>query len=948
MTCPRCGTQNPESATKCTRCGLSLALGGDSETFAGIVPAPLSSGAAAAAAAAAAAPTLAPKAAPSPSIADMVTAGPWATAATPGQAGDEVNFGPRYKIQKLLGEGGMGAVYKAYDVELDRTVALKLIRPGLAMDANIAQRFKQELLLASKVSHKNILRIHDLGDAGGVKFISMAYVEGHDLHQELVDHGKLPLEKAIRYAKQLCAALDAAHAEGVVHRDFKPQNILIDKNEQLYVTDFGLAKSLEADAGLSRSGEFLGTPRYMAPEQVEGRGIDHRVDLYALGLILYEMVTGDVPFHADTTIQLMYKRVHEKPRSPKELNADLPEWIVRVIMKCLERYPDDRYQTAAEILRDLENAISPAKSGSRSMQITLPQEVSIPGGKITLGAIALLLIAAIGLAIPGVRHRVFGKPTQGTAAEAISKHVAVLPIKVLGDENTIGYIAQGVTDDLTARLFQLNTVQVASPTAVAKLKPGQAVEQMAKALGANVVLQGTLQAEDERVALVFTLSDASGKQLWTDRFSGVRQDLLTLEDDIYRKVVAALALKTTSEEMARSSTHATENYDAYDVYLKGKNAFTRGELDPANNEKAIAFYEAALKKDPHFALAWAGIADASLRLYKDKKDEKWSQKALNAAEQASTWGGDQPEVHFSVGGVYSATGKTAEAIAELQNALKGAPNSDEGYRRLGDAYRAAGRKDEAVEAYEKAIRLNPYYWINYNALGGATFRFGMYDGAMTAYQKVTELAPNELAGWLGIANTLYSQNKWDDAVAAYKKAIQVQPHYLAYSNLGAVYFYKKQYVDAAQAFEKAVELNPKQELAVGNLADSYRWSGDRAKANATYDRAIALAQAALQVNPRDAAEMGSLALYYANKGDIASAKRYIQRARSIAPNLVNLAYIEAVVHTAAGEIQPAYGSLREAFDKGYSVEEAKNDPELNVLAGQPQFQQLVAQYSKKK
>jgi tetratricopeptide (TPR) repeat protein/predicted Ser/Thr protein kinase len=896
--------------------------------------------------AAAPAPAPAPQSA---SLADMATAGPWAVGMGGTSAGDEVNFGPRYKIQRMLGEGGMGAVYKAYDVDLDRTVALKLIRPGLAMDANVSARFKQELLLASKISHKNILRIHDLGDAAGVKFISMAYVEGQDLHQLLIDNGKLPVERAMKIARQLCAALDAAHAEGVVHRDFKPQNILLDKNEQVYVTDFGLAKSLESDAGLSRSGEFLGTPRYMAPEQVEGRGIDHRVDLYALGLILYEMLTGDVPFHADSTIQLMYKRVNETPKSPKDLNPDLPDWLVRVVMKCLERYPDNRYQSASEILSDLDSATAPAKSGARTMQITLPQQLSIPGGRITLAAVAVVILAAITLAIPGVRHRIFGGAAQTAGEAAPSKHVAVLPVKVLGDEAAFGYIGQGITDDLTARLFQLKNVQIASPTAVAKLKAGQTPEQIGKALGSNLVLQGNLQAEGDRIRIVFTLDDtAAGKRLWTGQFSGVRQDLLTVEDQIYSKVVAALALKTTTEEMARSSTHSTENYDAYDLYLKGKNAFKRGELDPTNVEKAIGFYEDALKKDPHFALAWAGIADASLRMYRDKKDDKWSQKALNAAEQAATWGGEIPEVHLSVGGVYSATGKTAEAIAELQSALKLAPNSDEGYRRLGDALRAAGRKDEAVKAYEDAVRVNPYYWINYNALAGARFRFGQNDKAFTAYQKVTELAPNELAGWLGIANTLYQQSKWDEAIAAYKKAIQVQPHVLAYSNLGAVYFYRKRYTDAAQAFERAVELNPKQELAVGNLADSYRWSGDKDKANATYDRAIGLALDALQVNPRDAGEMGSLALYYANKGDIASAKRYIQRARAIAPNLVNLAYIEAVVHTAAGEIQPAYASLREAFDKGYSVEEAKNDPELNVLAGQPQFQQLVQQYSKKK
>ncbi|MGH9523360.1 MAG: protein kinase domain-containing protein [Terriglobales bacterium] len=914
-----------------------MAVGTDAETFAGIVAAPI--GAAGAAPARAREPQTA-------SLADAQTAGGWDEVVVP-TLGAQADLGPRYRVEKLLGEGGMGAVYKAYDNELGRTVALKLIRPALALDPNITQRFKQELLLASKISHKNILRIHDLGEAAGTKFISMAFVEGCDLHQLLCENGKLPVERAVNIGKQLCAALDAAHAEGVVHRDFKPQNILLATNDQVYVSDFGLAKSLEADIGLSRTGEFLGTPRYMAPEQVAGGVIDHRVDLYALGLILYEMLTGDVPFHADTTMQLMYKRVNEAPKSPKELNPGLPEWLVKVVMRCLERDPERRYQNARDILTDLQNELAPVGSKSGSVAFTIRRvELDMPAAKMgLLIAIALVVIAAGLLAVPSVRHRLFGDET--TAQGAPMKHVAVLPIKVLGDESAVGYIGQGVTDDLTARLYQLKNLQIASPTAIAKLKSGLSPDQAAKTLGANVVIQGTLQSQQDRISLLLTLNDSTGKQLWTGRFAGVRQDILTLEDDVYNKVVAALAVKTSAEEMARSSVHATENYAAYDLYLKGKNAFQRGELDPKNVAQAIGFYEDALKQDPHFALAWAGIADASLRMYRDNKDEKWSQKALNAAEQAATWGGDIPDVHFSVGGVYSATGKTAEAIAELQSALKLAPNSDDGYRRLGDAYRAAGQKQEAIAAYQQATKINPYYWINFNALAGAEFRYGDNDAAMTAYKKVTELAPGELAGWLGIANTLYQENKWDEAIAAYKKSIDVKPHYLGYSNLGAVYYYKHQYNEAAQAFEKAVQLNPNQEIAIGNLADSYYWSGDKQKANASYDQAIGLALKALQVDPRSAEEMGRVAMYYASKGDLPTAKRYIQRARAIAPDIANLAYTEAVVHTRAGELTPAYASLREAFSKGYSVDQAKNDPELNVLAGQPEFQNLVAQYSNK-
>src|SRR5689334_6641329 len=318
---------------------------------------------------------------------------------------EDVNFGPRYRIEQMLGEGGMGAVYKAYDKELDRTVALKLIRPQLAQDPSVSQRFKQELLLASKITHKNILRIHDLGEAAGTKFISMVYVEGEDLHHLLEREGKLPLERTLKIARQLCSALEAAHAEDVVHRDFKPHNVLLDAQDNVFVSDFGLAKSLEQDkTAMTRTGEFLGTPRYMAPEQVEGGKVDHRADLYALGLILYEMVTADVPFKADTTMQLMYKRVHETPKTPKAIAPEVPEWFARLIMKCLARKAEDRYQSASEILVDLNRAKAPRKSGS--ITVTLPK-VRVPRRRVGIPLAVLAVAIVIAMAVPSIRHRVF-------------------------------------------------------------------------------------------------------------------------------------------------------------------------------------------------------------------------------------------------------------------------------------------------------------------------------------------------------------------------------------------------------------------------------------------------------------------------------------------------------------------------------------------------------------
>src|SRR6202451_2796621 len=306
--CTHCNTANPDFAETCSRCGSPLPIA-DSETIQMVDP----------------------------------------TTINPGS-----DFGPRYRIESLLGQGGMGRVYKGYDKELNRIVAIKVVRQGVMGETDALSRFKQELCLASKISHKNILRMHDLGEVDGMKFITMAYVDGRDLHQIIKDSSKLPLERVLKFATQLAGALAAAHAENVVHRDLKPQNILVDKNDQVYISDFGLAKSFaEGAVGMTQSGALLGTPRYMSPEQVEANPADQRSDLYAYGLILYEMSTGDVPFTGESTLKVMYQRIQELPKDPQTVNPSLPPWFSEVIMRCLEREPETRYQTATEILVDL-------------------------------------------------------------------------------------------------------------------------------------------------------------------------------------------------------------------------------------------------------------------------------------------------------------------------------------------------------------------------------------------------------------------------------------------------------------------------------------------------------------------------------------------------------------------------------------------------------------------
>jgi serine/threonine-protein kinase len=857
------------------------------------------------------------------------------------------DFGPRYRIESVLGQGGMGRVYKAYDKDLDRLVALKVVRPGVMAEGDALRRFKQELLLASRISHKNILRIHDMGDVGGVRFITMAFVEGQDLFHILKDNPKMPLERVLNFARQLAEALAAAHSEGVIHRDLKPQNILVNKDDQVFVSDFGLAKSFQESAvAMTRTGAFMGTPRYMSPEQVEGKPADQRSDIYAYGLMLYEMVTGDVPFVGESTLKVMYQRIQEKPKSPKLLNPDLPNWFVRIIMRCLERDAAARYQSMYEILADLQGGKS--ASGSRTVQIQLPEFTQRRWVWYVTAGVALL---AILFAIPPVRHLVTGAPPSETSLVAgvppiaKGKFVAILPFKILGDQQALGYVAEGLNDALETKLFQLKDLHLASDTAVSRVSEKDPLEKTARSLGVNMIVVGAIQGDATRMAVDIRIEDiADGRRVWSQQFTGVPKDLLSIEDQISGQLVAALNVKQTNEELARTAERPTDNEAAYDLYLRGRQAY-RGRDSIKGAQTAMDFYQQAVQQDSRFALAYTGLADASLYMYSEKKDSIWADKALSAAQRAEQLKDDLPEVHFSLGSVYLATGKTQQAVVEMKRGLQLAPNSDQGYLRLGNAYLEGGQSDEAIAAFKKAIDVNPYYWVLHRDLGRAYFSVGQNEKALEELQQVTQLQPDNAEGWSNVGTALERLGRYQESIPAYQKSIQLSPTSLAYMNLGYVQTVLKQYPDAVTNLQKSVELGPNEELAYGNLADAYRYSGQKDQADQNYDKAIALAFKDLQVNPQSTDDMGDLALYYAKKGDSKRALEFIQRARAIDQKDNELLYTQAIVQNLAGNSSEALQSLKEALAKGYPAQDAAIDPALSNLASRSDFQSLIKQFA---
>lgn len=560
-------------------------------------------------------------------------------------------------------------------------------------------------------------------------------------------------------------------------------------------------------------------------------------------------------------------------------------------------------------------------------------------------------ILAVGLALGvwGVRRLIHNESSHAKAKPAgipaLSNgiYVAVLPFQVLGDRLSLDHIAKGLPESLSARLFRIKSVHVASSAQTDALKQDGRLDQLAAELGANLIVRGTVQGAPERMRISVDLEDvADDRRMWSAEFSGEEHDILKLEDQIYSGLAAALDIGSFGI-LRGGGEHPTGNIEAYDLYLKGRDAM-RSRQDLNQVEAAIRFQESALKKDPGFALAYAGLADACLEMYRQRKEAFWSEKALVAVQQALRLNPDLPEIHFSLGSVYEETGKPQEAVAALKRGLALAPDSDEGYRRLGNAYLSLGAKPEALQAYQKAVEINPYYWFNWNVLGSADVQLGAYDRALDAFRRVTELEPSNIDGYENVGAVYLLEGKWNECIPFYREALSLQPDFVAYSNLGTAYFYLRRYEEAVRMFEKAAEMNANDEMVAGNLADAYRWSGQRAKAVRSYQRAIALAYKELEVNPRDATAMQSLALYYAKTGEKGQALDFIRRARSIDPNSVQIVYNAAVVNTLAGRRDDALRALCEAVQKGYSAAQAAADPELESLKARPEFQKLLGDY----
>jgi eukaryotic-like serine/threonine-protein kinase len=861
-----------------------------------------------------------------------------------------------YRIVEKIGAGGMGEVYRAHDETLDRDVAIKVLPIGILADEAARKRFRKEALALAKLNHPNIETVYEFATQDGVDFLAMELIAGLTLSQKLTG-GLLTDQETLKLGTQIADGLNAAHERGVVHCDLKPGNVMVMANGHAKVLDFGLAKFLQTskDPSITESlneTKAAGTLPYMSPEQVRGERVDSRTDIYSAGAVLYEMSTGQRPFPETQGPRLIDAILHQLPMPPSTLNPRVKPSFENVILKALDKDPDRRYQSATELSVDLKRlatsapfTTAPHRQAMRRFRLPTAISVSVA---------VLLALAFLGVRNYKISRRAESAPTilSGVPPRSSGRFVAVLPIQVLEGASQIGYLAQGIQEGISTRLFQLKDVSVNSTDEAAKIDQKQPLTKIASSFGANYIVHGALQSSEDKIRVNLNLEDvAQGSRLWSQELSGTKDQLQILDDQASEAIATALGIKASEEELSRSEVRETSNLHAYDLYLRGRYSLVGNDVNSIKS--ALDYFDQALHEDVFFVLPFIGAADASLRMYAFKKDTTWIQKALSAAQAAQQLDDGLPEVHSVLGSIYTTSGKHAEAVAELKRAISLAPTSDEAYRRLGGAYLASGDYPHAIEAFEKGVGLNSYFWVNQNSLGNAYFQSGDYPKALQAYQQVTVLAPDIETGFENIGNVYAQQGKYQEATTYFKKALQIEPNYTTWnytscSNLGTAYFFLKQYAQAVRMFEKAVELDPNDTAMMTNLADAYRGAGQLGKAHATYQRAVSLGYKQLQTNPQDADVMAEIALCYANLGDAQQADNFIKKARAIDKSNVGYIYEEAQIYALLGKTKEALKSLQESLEKRYPAEAVAADPNVDSLRNSPDYYELIKKYSSRK
>lgn len=864
-------------------------------------------------------------------------------------------LGGRYEILQMLGEGGMGAVYKARDRELDRFVALKLIRRELAANPAIVARFKQELLLSHQVTHKNVIRIYDLGDADGLKFISMEFVEGEDLRSLILEKTKFPPEEAVEIIQQVCHALEAAHSVGVIHRDLKPQNIMRDKAGRILVMDFGMARTVEGD-GMTQSGALVGTMEYMSPEQAMAGNLDQRSDLFAVGLILYELLTGKMPYKAESALASLIKRTQQRAVPVSEHDDTIPPALSNIVSKCLERDAAVRYQSSAEILRDLDSW-----QGSRAAATLGFQPAVEPWGRtihwpMLAGITAVLILAVLGYVFRGALS---SSSSKTNAAPSVS--LAILPFRNVSGDASIDWLGSSLADMLSTDVGESSRLHTISPDRLhqilsdLRVAPGASMDpstvaRVAEFSSANIVVSGQYAKFGDQIRIDATVQDlkrnrqvpvkieaASEKDIpaSVDRLAELIRQNLSLSSDVLKE------LKASSFQPSSKSAPALRDYSqGVQLLREGKNL------------NAVQMLQSAVQEDPQFALAYSRLAEADSDLGYDTQAEQYSRKAIELSQQlplaekyiieanhahilkdnkkaieayenlAKTFP-DNTDVEYALGSLYADNGDFDKAQAEFENILKADPKNIKALWQLGTLEFLKGNPQASLEPLSKGLSLavqvdNPEQKaLILQALGISYRQMDKPDEAIRNIQDSMEIT-KKLGMKRLLANSLselaqdqITLGKPDAATDSYNQALQIL------KDIGV----KKDYGDI-----------------LINRGVLYQTRGDNDKALQDYKEALQI--------QRDANDVNYQALCLSNIGDVYFAKYdtdnaliYYQQSLQLRQKLNEPVYLAETlaalgdVYTAMGDYDQALSNMMQALDVARKANDAKDAATISGSIG---------------